>query len=67
DEERVRGLISDGHESIRTPRQLTRLLCGITSPATTRAKLRQKTNLFGAYDSMPFKATLEFVEGLAGG
>lgn len=64
DEERVRGLISDGHESIRTPRQLTRLLCGITSPATTRAKLRQKTNLFGAYDSTPFKATLDFVEGL---
>ena len=24
-------------------------------------------NLFGAFDSTPFKATLEFVEGLAGG
>jgi hypothetical protein len=40
-------LISEGHESIGTPRQLARFLCGITSPATTRAKLRQATNLFG--------------------
>ncbi len=66
DEERVRALTSEGHESIRTARQLTRFLCGITSPATTRAKLRQKTNLFGAYDSLPFATTLEFVAGLAG-
>lgn len=65
DKEQIRGLISDRHESIRTPRQLTRFLCGITSPATTRSKLRQHTDLFGAYDSMPFKKTLEFVEGLA--
>ncbi len=64
DETRTRELISLGHESIRSPRQLTRFLCGITSPATTRAKLRQSNNMFGAYRSSPFKATLDFVERL---
>jgi ATP-dependent DNA helicase RecQ len=64
DESRVRGLIEEGHESIRTPRQLTRFLCGITSPATTRAKLRRETRMFGAFDTMPFKQTLEWAERL---
>jgi ATP-dependent DNA helicase RecQ len=64
DEHRIRSLISKGHESVRTPRQLTRFLCGITSPATTRAKLRQETDMFGAYDSTPFKSMLEFVDGI---
>lgn len=64
DESRVRGLIGEGHESIRTPRQLTRFLCGITSPATTRARLRKETRLFGAFDAMPFKQTLEWIERL---
>jgi ATP-dependent DNA helicase RecQ len=64
DEERVQALVSEEHESIQTPRQLARFLCGLTSPATTRAKLRQKTKLFGAFDSMPFKSALEWVEGM---
>jgi ATP-dependent DNA helicase RecQ len=64
DESRVRGLIEEGHESIRTPRQLTRFLCGITSPATTRARLRRETRMFGAFDTMPFKQTLEWAERL---
>ena len=63
-EERIRGLIAHRHESIRTSRQLTRFLCGINSPATTRAKLRQTTKLFGAYASTPFMATLQYVESL---
>ncbi len=55
-------LNADRHPSIKTPRQLTRFLCGITSPATTRAKLRQKTKLFGAFDSIPFKSVLNAVQ-----
>lgn len=65
EEQRVRELISAGHRSIRTPRQLTRFLCGITSPATTRAKLRSESNLFGLFDTVPFKQVLAFVEGLS--
>jgi ATP-dependent DNA helicase RecQ len=64
DTTRVHELIAARHDSIKSPRQLTRFLCGITSPATTRAKLRQTSALFGAYASSPFKATLAFVEGL---
>ncbi|MGB0580217.1 MAG: RecQ family ATP-dependent DNA helicase [Limisphaerales bacterium] len=64
DEQRVRELITDGHKSISTPRQLTRFLCGITSPATTRAKLRKESNLFGAFDSVPFKQVMGFVDAL---
>lgn len=62
EEQAIRSLMAAGHKSIRTPRQLTRFLCGITSPATTRAKLRKETSLFGEYGSRPFKSVLEFVE-----
>ena len=58
----IKGLIAERHPSIETPRQLTRFLCGITSPATTRAKLRQKSKLFGTYDSVPFQSVLKCVQ-----
>jgi ATP-dependent DNA helicase RecQ len=64
DEVQIRNLIAEGHVSIRTPRQLTRFLCGITSPATTRAKLRRQTGMFGAFDTMPFRAALTQVSGI---
>lgn len=62
DRSAIQRLIAKRHPSIETPRQLTRFLCGITSPATTRAKLRKETNLFGAYDSIPFKTVLKTVQ-----
>jgi ATP-dependent DNA helicase RecQ len=58
----IKKLIAEQHQSIETPRQLTRFLCGITSPATTRAKLRQKSNLFGSHDSTPFQSVLKSVQ-----
>lgn len=58
----IKGLIAEQHPSVETPRQLTRFLCGLTSPATTRAKLRQKSALFGAHDSIPFRSVLETVQ-----
>jgi ATP-dependent DNA helicase RecQ len=61
----IKRLIAEDHPSIETPRQLTRFLCGITSPATTRAKLRQKTELFGAYDSIPFQSVLNYVQEIS--
>jgi ATP-dependent DNA helicase RecQ len=60
----IKRLIAEHHPSIETPRQLTRFLCGISSPATTRAKLRQKTKLFGAHDSTPFQSVLKSVQGI---
>ncbi len=36
---KIQQLISERHSSLRTPRQLSRFLCGLSSPATTRARL----------------------------
>jgi ATP-dependent DNA helicase RecQ len=58
---RVRQLTAEGHTALGTPRQLARFLCGLSSPATTRAKLRQHA-LFGAFDSVPFLDVLRLVE-----
>ncbi|MBT6273446.1 MAG: RecQ family ATP-dependent DNA helicase, partial [Chromatiales bacterium] len=66
DERQVRNLFAAGHASIATPRQLARFLCGITSPATTRAKLRRETRMFGVYESTPFKSVLKLAENVVG-
>lgn len=60
DRNRINLLISEGHKALRSSRQLTRFLCGITSPATTRAKLRNH-GMFAAYDMYPFEKVLQFV------
>ena len=52
------------HAALASPRQLARFLCGIASPATTRARLRRHA-MFGRFDSVPFYEVLEFVEGHA--
>ena len=57
----LRQLRAEGHDALATPRQLARFLCGIASPATTRAKLRTHA-LFGAFESVPFQEVLSFVE-----
>ncbi len=59
--ELLRGLRAEGHAALATPRQLARFLCGITSPATTRARLR-KHDKFGILDTVPFQQVLSFVE-----
>ena len=63
DEKRILALIMESHNALRSPRQLARFLCGITSPATTRAKLR-KNGMFAAYDNFSFKNVLQFVSTL---
>ena len=55
-------LRAEGHQALATPRQLTRFLCGITSPASTRARMG-KHPMFGAFESVPFHKVLAFVEG----
>jgi ATP-dependent DNA helicase RecQ len=57
----IRGLLKERPVSLRTPRQLTRFLCGITSPATTREKLT-KHDAFGLLDKVPFADVLTQAE-----
>ena len=61
DKAALRKLIAQRHAPLATPRQLARFLCGISSPAVTRAKL-QKERLFGALASVPFAEVLRWAE-----
>jgi ATP-dependent DNA helicase RecQ len=61
----VKQLIAEKHHSLRSPRQIARFLCGITSPATTKDKLR-KHAAFGRLESVPFAQVLALAESAAG-
>ena len=61
DAEEIRALIFEEIPSLSTPRQITRFLCGLTSPATTRAKLTKRAE-FGRYTAVPFRMVLAQVE-----
>jgi ATP-dependent DNA helicase RecQ len=50
-------LRAERHEALQTPRQLARFLCGISSPATSRAKLRSRP-VFGQWCNAPFADVL---------
>lgn len=53
----------EGHEALKHPRQLARFLCGLTSPATSRARLARHPR-FGCFAELPFSDVLNFVEKL---
>ncbi|MES2595827.1 MAG: ATP-dependent DNA helicase RecQ [Verrucomicrobiota bacterium] len=59
----IRTLMNERHTALRTPRQITRFLCGITSPATSRARLT-KHDLFGHLERVPFADVLEQAEAM---
>jgi ATP-dependent DNA helicase RecQ len=61
----IRDVAGERHAALTAPRQLTRFLCGLTSPATTRAKL-SKHNAFGRYGTVPFREVLARVEEVVG-
>jgi len=61
DKAALRAFIAQRHAALATPRQLARFLCGINSPAVTRAKL-QKERLFGALATVPFGEVLKWAE-----
>jgi ATP-dependent DNA helicase RecQ len=61
DAEEIRALIFEEHPQLSTPRQLTRFLCGLTSPATTRANLTKRPE-FARYATTPFRDVLAQVE-----
>ncbi len=50
------------HDALRDPRAVARFLCGMTSPAITRAKLGSQA-LFGAFANVPFGTVLKKAEG----
>ncbi len=64
DVEAVRRLQAEGHEALRAPRQLTRFLCGLPSPASTKAKLRRH-DMFGIFGRVPFQEVLGVVGEVA--
>ena len=59
----VRSLVAEGRPSLRTPRQLARCLCGLTSPATTRERLGRHA-AFGVLARVPFAEVLAEAETL---
>jgi ATP-dependent DNA helicase RecQ len=61
DTEEIRALIFEENAALSTPRALTRYLCGLTSPATTRAKLT-RLPAFGRWAATPFRMVLAQVE-----
>ncbi len=60
---RIRELANAGHAALATPRQMARFLCGMTSPASTRARL-SRHDLFGIWSEQSFKDVLQMAEAL---
>jgi ATP-dependent DNA helicase RecQ len=57
----VRKLVDEKHAALATPRQLARFLCGMASPAATRARLT-RTNAFAMLADLPFAEVLVIAE-----
>ena len=57
----IRGLLGERHASLRSARQLTRFLCGLTSPATSRERLGRHDS-FGLLERVPFADVLAQAE-----
>ena len=58
--ERLRGLVAEYPEALESSRSAARLLCGLSSPFLTRAKL-SKNQLFGQYADIPFGSVMDQV------
>ncbi|MCI5119332.1 MAG: RecQ family ATP-dependent DNA helicase, partial [Candidatus Electrothrix sp. LOE1_4_5] len=54
-------LRSEYPQALASPRQVTRLLCGLSSPRLTRNKL-SKHALFGRLEQYPFAAVMDWVK-----
>ena len=61
----IDALVAEDRPSLRTPRQLARFLCGLTSPATSRERLGRHA-AFGLLAGVAFAAVLGRAESLAG-
>jgi ATP-dependent DNA helicase RecQ len=59
----VRSLVDERHPALGSPRQLARFLCGMGSPASTRARL-SRHDAFGLLGDMPFAEVLLVAEAI---
>ncbi|MCW1922043.1 RecQ family ATP-dependent DNA helicase [Luteolibacter arcticus] len=59
----IQALRVEGHAALKAPRQLARFLCGIGSPAVTRARL-SRHDAFGLLERLPFSEVLDLAENL---
>lgn len=59
----VKDLVAQRHAALGTPRQLARFLCGMTSPASTRARLTRH-DAFGLLADLPFSEVLAIAEAV---
>lgn len=59
----IQSVMLERHAALRAPRQLARFLCGLTSPAATRARLSRHDH-FGMLDRVPFQDVLAQTESL---
>ncbi len=59
----IRDLLKEGHVSLRSPRQLARFLCGLSSPATTRERL-SRHDAYGLLAKVPFESVLAQAESM---
>jgi ATP-dependent DNA helicase RecQ len=57
DLEQIRSLMGEKHAALRQPRQMARFLCGMSSPASTRARLTRH-DAFGSLSHLPFPEVL---------
>lgn len=57
----IRELRDERHAALKTPRQLARFLCGISSPAVTRERLTRH-DAFGLLEQLPFAEVLALTE-----
>lgn len=63
DRDLVQAVAREAHPVLAHPRQLTRFLCGLRSPATSGRGGLQRDRRFGALEHLPFMAVLEAAGG----
>ena len=63
DLEAVRKLADEKHAALNSPRQLARFLCGMASPAATRARLT-RNDAFALFADLPFADVLAIAEAV---
>ena len=59
----IRGVMKERHAALGNARQMTRFLCGLTSPAASRARLGRH-DAFGSLQRLPFTEVLAQVESM---
>lgn len=61
--QQARELAAQRHPALSSPRQLARFLCGMSSPASTRARL-SRHDAFGMFSDLPFAEVLSMAEAI---